>query len=342
MFHYYTASDFLHEIRVKLSKCKSSVELLIDELDFVILADDLIELSRNDLIIELIIQGISNEKSLRLIHLMNRISRQGTSTYWIYDPTIDRESISYGIFDKTSVVSKSNLLFDESSEEKIYNINDLHSHYRTLSKQYINQEGQIEILFSADKSIVSKNEVVKLRWNVKNANYVSFEFSKEFLDFSGEKEFKIEKDTEFKLIAENATHKQLKRLYVKMIDQIHLNVHVTAYDPILDEYIELQTDESSRSNYYAFLDQKILIYWSTQHMGVLHEESLGILNLNGHHEFTLSGSKLFSFKLDTVFGNFRQKIKIHPVIPNRKKPWLIGFIQSLFGYSKSHKGLKLF
>ena len=63
MFHYYTASDFLHEIRVKLTKCKSSVELLIDELDFVILADDLIELSRNDLIIELVIQGISNEKS---------------------------------------------------------------------------------------------------------------------------------------------------------------------------------------------------------------------------------------------------------------------------------------
>jgi hypothetical protein len=272
MFHYYTASDFLHEIRVKLTKCKSSVELLIDELDFVILADDLIELSRNDLIIELIIQGISNEKSLRLIHLMNRISRQGTSTYWIYDPIIDRESISYGIFDKTSVVSKSNLLFDESSEEKIYNINDLHSHYRTLSKQYINQEGQIEILFSADKSIVSKNEVVKLSWNVKNASYVSFENSKEFLDFSGEKEFKIEKDTEFKLIAENSTNKQLKRLYVKMINQIHLNIYVTAYDPILDEYIELQTDESSTSNYYAFLDQKILIYWSTQHMGVLHEE----------------------------------------------------------------------
>lgn len=321
MYHYHTASDFLYEVKQQFSKGKYHLELLLDELDFVLLSEDIIQLFDRSINVEIIVQGAENKKSLRLIHLFNRITQLGGTIHWIFDPRIDKELISYLILDKTYVISKSHLFLEVSTEEKIHSIQEMHTYFRTQAEPYRNLDGDISISFSVDKSIVTKGETVILQWEVKNANIISIEGIIEAVEASGKKAFTIESDRVFILQAENKYHKQSKKLYVKMIPEAVVDIRVKAYEPELDEYIELKAADSEKQHYYAFYDQNMCLSWETERMGVLHEKTLGTIALIGQHEFKLLAPADFEFLLSSMMGNHSQKIIIHPVENSDKKTW---------------------
>ena len=321
MYHYHTASDFLHEVKQQFPKGKYNLELLLHELDFVLLSEDIIQLFDRSINVEIIVQGAENRKSLRLIHLFNRITQLGGTIHWIIDPRIDKELISYAILDKTYVISKSHLFLEASTEEKIHSIQEIHTYFRTQAEPYQNLDGDISISFSVDKSIVARDETVVLQWEVKNANIISIAGITEPIEATGEKEFTIKSDRVFILQAENKYREHSKKLYVKMIPEAVVNIRVKAYEPELDEYIELKAADSEKQHYYAFYNQNMCLSWETERMGVLHEKTLGTIALIGQHEFKLVAPADFEFHLSSVMGNHSQKIAIHPVENSDKKTW---------------------
>jgi len=69
------------------------------------------------------------------------------------------------------------------------------------SKKLTLFDGEIDIQFDVDKSIIYPNEEVFLEWNVKNAHQIEIEPLQDKLDFSGKKSFLLKEDTKFTLVA---------------------------------------------------------------------------------------------------------------------------------------------
>lgn len=64
-------NDFIHETNYLLSKSRILVKLIIEEIEFILLNDKLIEISTNNICLDIIIYSDRKKKSLSLVNLLS-------------------------------------------------------------------------------------------------------------------------------------------------------------------------------------------------------------------------------------------------------------------------------
>ena len=135
--------------------------------------------------------------------------------------------------------------------------------------------------FESDKTIVKKNEKIKILWDVKNADTIKITPILGTVDYKNETQIQLGEETQFKLEAQNSNESVMKLLHIKIIEPDYFKLNVKVYDPILKEYIFLEAKNiSSVDNYVCYHSQDVTLCFDYGNSTNVTEDEIGPLNMN--------------------------------------------------------------
>lgn len=294
MFKFFTTSDFIHDIERQINRCEFSMQIVINDFEFILLTEKLIQLIENKIDIQLIVISSDEKKSLRIFNLLNRLLNSGVSISWLIDKELIRKADFFAVIDKTLAIYNNKSELEGTDELKVRNLLQIFINLKLDAKEIKLNSGDLDVIFSADTTIINKNEQVNLTWEVQNAQIVSIENLEDNVLHCDKQSVRIMEDTTFILKAKNRLYQLEKKLFIKVIKNEKLVFFVDALDPIINQYVELKLTEKTQ-RYVGYKHQKIKISWDINSEGMLKEENLGALPLNGSFIFNLKSFKAFNF-----------------------------------------------
>ena len=175
MFRSYTTYDLISELEKELLRDHRVVQLMIDEYDLFLLSRVLFEAIENELSIEIVVISTNHKKSMKLVNLCKRLIDLNVQIYWKVDKNLFVKEDYFAIFDKEYLISKREQTSFEDIDGLIRFKNDLFNGLSLDSKKLTMFDGDIQIEFDSDQSIIYPREEVVLRWDVLNAHEVEIE-----------------------------------------------------------------------------------------------------------------------------------------------------------------------
>ena len=311
MFRFFFTYDLIFELDKELKRDHKIVQLMVDEYDLFLLSKSLLSGIEKNMVVEIVIISTSNKKSMKLVNLCKRLIDLDVEIYWKLDKTLFVKEDYFAIFDKEYLISKREQPEFESFESLVKIKNEFFNGLTLASKKLTLFDGEIDIQFDVDKSIIYPNEEVFLEWNVKNAHQIEIEPLQDKLDFSGKKSFLLKEDTKFTLVAKNNGSLQKKSIFIRVLKAKEIEFDVEVYDPLIKEYILLKPISAGQGNYAVYLGQKVKISWNIKMMGKLIESNLGNLPLSGFEEFETHKNTEFHFTFKSLNFTDKKSIFLH-------------------------------
>ena len=311
MFRYYYTNDLISELEKELLRDHSIAQLIVDEYDLFLVSKSLFEAIEEGISIEIVVISTSSKKSMKLVNLCKRLIDLNVQIYWRIDKDLFVKEDYFGIFDKEYLVSKLEQPNFDDAEGLIRFKNDFFNGLALDSKKLSMFDGDIHIEFESNRSIIYPKEEIALSWEVLNAHEVRIEPLDEKFDTKGVKNILIEEDTKFTLIAKNKGNIQKKTVFVRVlkIKEIHFDIEVL--DPIIKEYIVINSSSIQDERYAVYLGQKVKISWNIKMIGKLIESKLGNLPLSGFHEFEIFKDTKFNFIFKSLKSTQSKNISLH-------------------------------
>lgn len=312
MFRYHTSDDLIDEINIELLRTQYSTQILVDENDLYFLSESLIKVLLNNLGMEIIIISNSNKKSLKLFNLCKRLIDGGAYLYWYKNNILYNQEAFFGIFDKSYVIGRRSEDVIESAEEYVRSKTNFFKTILLDSEKIKLLSGEIEISFEADRTIVYKNESVNFKWEVRNADHVGI--NNEIGDVPSVGEFSkiVKSDITFELFAKNKDLNYSKKVYIRTIETKDIEIGVSAYDPVINEEIPLESSSLNPGHYGVYFGQEIKMNWSINMIGKFREQALGNLPLEGSHAFEIFQETKFIFTFNSLEDRQIKNIIFHP------------------------------
>ena len=311
MFRFYYSYDLMSELEKELQRDHKMVQLMIDEYDLFLLSKFLFEAVSDDLTAEIVVISTSHKKSMKLVNLCKRLIDMNVQIYWKVDKDLFVKEDYFAIFDKEYLVSKRKQEDFDNPENLVRSKNDFFNGLTLASKKLTMFDGDILVDFELNQSIVYPGEEVVLSWEVKNAHEIQIEPFDEKFEEKGIKHLSINKDTKFTLVAKNKGVVQKKSVYVRVLKRKEITFEVEVFDPILKEYIAIQTTNENTNDYAVYSGQMVKLSWNIKMLGKLLEANLGNLPLIGSHEFEISKKTDFNFVFQSINNNQRKNISLH-------------------------------
>jgi len=312
LFKVYTTFDIISEINTQILRCEHSVQILVDENDLFFLSDSLFTLLNKNIEIEIVIVSTVHKKSLKIVNLCKRLVDGGVSVYWFYNTVFHNDELFFAIFDKTFLIERPNPEYiTENPEELVRARNSFFKSTLIDADKLKLLSGKISADFVADKTIIKKNESVQLNWNIENAYHVSIEPMIGDVPLIGSKVLKLEEDQRFLLTAINKESSISKIVFIKVFENKDLEFNVSAFDPILNQYIEIESSSLNEGNYGVYLGQTIKISWEINMIGKLYENTIGNLPLVGFHELKIRKDTQLFFTFMTLQNRQIKKLVFH-------------------------------
>ena len=311
MFRSYSTYDLISELEKELLRDHRVVQLMIDEYDLFLLSRVLFEVIENELSIEIVVISTNHKKSMKLVNLCKRLIDLNVQIYWKVDKNLFVKEDYFAIFDKEYLISKREQPNYEDIDGLIRFKNDFFNGLSLDSKKLTMFDGDIQIEFDSDLSIIYPREKIILRWNVLNAHEVEIEPLKEKFDLSGVHTISIEEDTKFTLIAKNKGNIHKKSVFIRVLKIKEINFDVEVFDPVIEEYIAINSSSSDQESYAVYLGQKVKISWNIKMLGKLLESSIGSLPLKGFHEFEIFKNTKLIFIFKSLKTTQTKNISLH-------------------------------
>jgi hypothetical protein len=312
LFKFYTTYDIISEINLQILRSEYSLQLLLDHKDLFFLSKNLLQISNNNLAIEIIMTSNDDKKSLKFVNLCKRLIDAGVSIYWYKNTLFYNEEEFFGVFDKTYVIAKLR------SEKTIDNAEDFVRSKDSFFKNILLKSEKIELLsgnikvdFNTNRTITQKNEKVELSWHIENAYHASIQPNIGNVSLSGSKIVQILKDQSYVLTATNKESVISKTVYIKVLDTKEIEFDITVFDPILNIPIKIDSSILNEGHYGVYFGQSVKISWDINMMGRLIEDSIGTLPLSGFHEFEILKKTTFAFTLNTLENTQKKTIVFH-------------------------------
>lgn len=160
MFRSYTTYDLISELEKELLRDHRVVQLMIDEYDLFLLSRVLFEAIENELSIEIVVISTNHKKSMKLVNLCKRLIDLNVQIYWKVDKNLFVKEDYFAIFDKEYLISKREQPSFEDIDGLIRFKNDLFNGLSLDSKKLTMFDGDIQIEFDSDRSIIYPREEV--------------------------------------------------------------------------------------------------------------------------------------------------------------------------------------
>lgn len=311
MFRFYYTYDLISELEKELLRDHRIVQLIIDEYDLFLVSKALFEAIDNGLSVEIVVISTSHKKSMKLVNLCKRLIDLNVQIFWKVDKNLFVKEDYFGIFDKEYLISKREQPNFDDAEGLIRFKNDFFNGLALDSKKLSMFDGDIQIEFESDRSIIYPKELITLKWEVFNAHEVEINPLNRKFDAKGVEEVLVEEDTKFTLTAKNKGTIQKKSVFVRVlkIKEIHFDVEVL--DPVIQEYIAISSSSTEEERYAVYLGQKVKISWNIKMLGKLLESRMGNLPLSGFHEFEILKDTEFSFVFKSLKTTQRKNISLY-------------------------------
>lgn len=312
MFKFYTTFDIISEINLQILRAEYSLQLLLGHNDLFFLSKNLIQISNNNLAIEIIITSNNDNKSLQFVNLCKRLIDAGVSMYWYKNAEFFNEEEFFGVFDKTYAIAKmSTEKTTDNAEEFVRFKNNFFKNILLKAEKFELLSGNIKIDFNTDRTIIQKNEKVMLSWHIENAYHASIEPNIGDVSLSGSKIVRVLKDQSYVLTATNKESIISKVVFIKVFDTKEIEFDISVFDPILNIPIKIESSTLNDGHYGVYLGQLIKVSWDLNMMGKLSEDSIGNLPLSGFHEFEILKNTTFVFTLNTLENTQKKIIVFH-------------------------------
>ena len=311
MFRYYYTNDLISELEKELLRDHSIVQLMIDEYDLFLVSKSLFEAIEEGISIEIVVISTSNKKSMKLVNLCKRLIDLNVQIYWRIDKNLFVKEDYFGIFDKEYLISKREQPNFDDAEGLIRFKNDFFNGLALDSKKLSMFDGDIQIQFESNRSIIYPKEEIVLSWEVLNAHEVQIEPLDKKFESKGVQNILIDEDTKFTLTAKNKGNIQKKTVFIRVlkIKEIHFDIEVL--DPVINEYITINSSSTEDERYAVYLGQKVKISWNIKMIGKLIESKLGNLPLSGFHEFEIFKDTEFNFIFKSLKSTQSKNISLH-------------------------------
>lgn len=311
MFRYYYTYDLISELEKELLRDHRLIQLMIDEYDLFLVSKSLFEAIENGMSAEIVVISTSDKKSMKLVNLCKRLIDLNVQIFWRVDKSLFVKEDYFGIFDKEYLISKRQQSNFDDAEGMIRFKNDFFNGLALDSKKLSMFDGDIQIEFESDRSIIYSKEEVVLSWEVLNAHEVEIEPIDKILETKGVQNVLIDEDTKFTLTARNKGNVQKKSVFIRVlkIKEIHFDVEVL--DPVIEKYITLSSSSTEEERFAVYLGQKVKISWNIKMLGKMLEHSLGNLPLAGFHEFEIFKDMEFNFIFKSLKSTQRKSISLH-------------------------------
>lgn len=295
MFKFYTTFDIISEINAQIFNFEHSIQILLAENDLFFLSDSLLDVINKNIEIKIIIVASTNKKSLKIINLCKRLVDGGVSIYWHCNLVTFNDLLFFAIFDKIFLVdTPDSEQISENAEELVRVKNSLFKSILIDSQKLKLLSGEIDIEFSADKTIVNNDEAIQFNWNVKNAHHVSIKPMIGDVSLVGSRVLNLKKDQRFLLTAVNKEFSISKIVFIKVFGDKDIEFNISVFDPIVDQYMKIESSSLHKDNYGVYSGQSIRVSWEINTLGKLYEKTIGNLPLIGFHEFkTFKETQLF-------------------------------------------------
>tara|TARA_B100001093_G_C26755711_1_gene983274 strand:- start:229 stop:1212 length:984 start_codon:yes stop_codon:yes gene_type:complete len=296
MFTIYTASNFVSELNLFLNKTIYSVELLICEEDLLEIYETLLIIIEKDVDVIIVISASNEIKSLRVYNLVNRLIDCGARLFWNTDKNIVKLKSHFLIHDKVNVINKVFYQNDDNVQNQVLYFNNVFDEIMCRSKEISHNKENIKINFSANKTIINKNQIVELNWNVKNADF--FTISPNIVNpmNCSSAELQLQEDTLFTIEASNQKENVTKNLYIKVINESNFSIEVKVYDPYLMEFVFLiPLHESEEEKYVCYYGQKVFLKFKFSSFLKVKEKKIGELKPEQEFSFVIKSDRRFTF-----------------------------------------------
>ena len=217
MFTLYTASNFQKELIKTLNKSNYSIELLINHDDILVISKVLFQILEKNIYADIIISSNSNNKSLRMYNLLNRLIYCGASIYWNTDSKIFSFNSHFIIYDKVNVINKIFYRTNDDVENQVLYFQNIFSNIIKSSEEIKFKNDSIKVNFYADRNIVYRNQLITLNWEIENADFFKISPNIDNVNNLNHLKLKLKNDTLFKLEAANKKENISKYLFIKVI-----------------------------------------------------------------------------------------------------------------------------
>ena len=311
MFRFFYTYDLISELEKELKRDHKIVQIMIDDFDFFLISKALLNGIESGLIVEIVIVSTNNKKSMKLVNLCKRLIDMNAEIYWKVDKNLFAKEDYFAIFDKEYLISKKEQPVFENQESLVKLKIEFFNGLALASKKLTLFDGEINIEFHANKSIIYPKDKVLISWDVKNAHEVEIDPIIKVVESSGQKWLILEEDTKFTLSANNKGNVQKKSLFIRVLKIKEIEFDVEVFDPILKEYISINSVPENQGNYAVFIGQLVKISWNIKMIGKLIEPRLGNLPLFGSHEFEIFSNTQLNFTFKSLNNTDKKTISLH-------------------------------
>jgi len=313
MYRIYTSVNFNNEIVKVLPTVQYSVELLIKEDDLKFVSKDLYTILEKDIQADIIISSNTNKKAIRVFNLISRLTDLGARVFWLNDKKIFNLNSHFLIFDKINVINKIFYYSEDNIESQVLYFSNIFNNILSNSEKVQPKIKSIELKLNSNKTIIHRSDIITLGWSVKNADIFQITPSHNLIKNNGSIKVQLQKDTMFKLKAQNKKEQLTKLLFVRVLNQKILNIDVKVYDPIVENYIFLKPIANAKSEkYFCYKNQKVVISWHYEKSVEVFEKRIGKLQKNEVYSFTINETKNFRFEYKLKNKNISNNITIIP------------------------------
>ena len=317
MYRLYTPVNFKNEVSKLLSRVEYSIELLTSEDDLLIFSKELYSFLEKNAQADIIICSKTKKKSIRIFNVISRLSELGARVFWLIDDNIDKLKSHFLIFDKTTVVSRLFYNSENSTEKQVMYFSNIFSKIMLKAEIIEPQVNKIKAKISVDNSIVERNHIVELKWDIENADTFNISPALDINTKRGKMSLQLQSDTMFKLTASNKNEYITKFLFVKVINDKKINIDVKVFDPFTERYIYLSPVINKKSKkYYCYNNQSVIISWDFKEKVELFEKKIGKLKVKDEYSFIINEKKNFQIIFDVNNKKVTQNLF---VIPSKDK-----------------------
>lgn len=312
MHRVYTASNFNSELKEVLKNINYGFELLISKKDLLSISHSLFDILKSDVYSKIIISSDTSKKSLREYNIINRLVECGAEVYWNYDSKLYNLNSHFILIDKISLINKIFYNSSDDQEKQVHYFNKIFNQILNKSEKIDFKDGEIKIEFYSDKTIINRNEQIKLTWKITKADF--FDITPLDIDYTNKNSIKLQlqKDTLFEITASNKNEKVKKLLFIKVVQNKDLIIDVKVFDPYLKEHIYLTPKiEKYIEKFYCFSGQEVVIFCKSDPKIKLSERRLGKLQKEFEHKFLIRKKTSFKFNYFLNGTRFSRTIDIN-------------------------------
>jgi hypothetical protein len=217
----YWPNDWGKEIALQLRRSQFQVLLLTDGKYFDLIESELFLFQNRGGHIELIACLYSWEKTIKRINALKRLGNTGGTIGLITLSELTTPPPNSIVLDKSRLISEELLDQSQPHRELILQQEKLWIQYFERAEQMRPSSSEVQVHFQIQPIFVEPGQVVKLYWEVQNADFAEIEPSIGAVKLEGQIEVPVFQDTLFRLKGGNGNSVKSKSVFVKTTLQKH-------------------------------------------------------------------------------------------------------------------------